>query len=263
VSADSDPATPYLIYWNGSGAAAGFPNGWQGIGGTSGATPLWGAVFALANASSACQGFRVGFANPLLYAAAGASYGSAFNDVTSGNNDFTGTNGGRYPAVAGYDMSTGLGSPNASSLVAALCARAVQVRAPTISGVSVSGVRQAKPKLQFTAKAGQNAPGLKRVAIRLPKVLRFGRKPLLVTVIGPNGHRALFSSSLRGGVLTITLNNSKSQIRLTLAYPAITAIGREVAAARKGRPGKLRVSVTAINALFHATPLTAVVKPRS
>jgi hypothetical protein len=263
VSADSDPRTPYLIYWNGSGAAFGFPSGWQGIGGTSAATPLWGAVFALANASSACQGVRVGFANPLLYAAAAASYGTAFNDVTAGNNDFTGTNGGRYPAVPGYDMATGLGSPNAASLVAALCVHAVQIRAPTISGVSVTGVRRARPQLQFTAKAGQNAPALKRVAIRLPSALRFARKPKRITVIGPNGHRALFSSSLRGGVLTITLNNSKSQIRVTISYAAITATRREVAAARRGRPGKLPITVTVSDAAFRPTPLKAVVKPRS
>jgi subtilase family serine protease len=263
VSADSDPATPYLIYWNGSGAASGFPTGWQGIGGTSGATPLWGAVFALANASSACQGLRVGFANPLLYAAAASSYGSLFNDVTAGNNDFTGTNNGKYPAVQGYDMATGLGTPDAASLVAALCARAIQVRAPTISGFSVSGLKQAKPKLQFTVKAGQNAPALKRVAIRLPTVLRFGRKPLRAMVAGPNGHSALFSSNLRGGVLTIMLKSSKSQVRVTLSYPAITAIAREVSAARGGRPGKLRLTATLSDAVFHSTTLAASVKPRS
>ena len=94
-------------------------------------------------------------------------------------------------------------------------------------------------------------------------MLRFGRKPLRLTIVGPNGHRALFSSSLRGGVLTVTLNNSKSQVTVTISYPAITAIRREVAAARRGRPGKLRVSVTASDAQFHPTALTAVVKPRS
>jgi hypothetical protein len=263
VSANSDPRTPYLIYWNGSGNAFGFPAGWQGIGGTSGATPLWAAVFALANASSACQGLRVGFANPLLYEAAAASYGGAFNDVATGNNDFTGTNGGRFPAVLGYDMATGLGSPNATSLVAALCAQAIQIRAPAISGVSLTGIRRAQPQLQFTASAGQNAPALKRVAIRLPTALRFARQPKRLTVIGPNGHGATFSSGLRGGVLTITVKNSKSRIRVTIGYPAITVTPREVSAARRGRSGKLRITVTVSDARWHPTPMTATVNPRS
>jgi hypothetical protein len=160
-------------------------------------------------------------------------------------------------------MATGLGSPNAAALVTAMCARAIQVRSPTVSGMSVAGVRQGKPKLQFTAAAGPNAPALKRVAIRLPNALRFARKANRIAVIGPNGHRALFSSSLRGGVLTITLNNSKTKIKVTISYAAITATRREVAAARRGRPGKLRISLTVTDALFHPTPLTGLVKPRS
>jgi subtilase family serine protease len=233
---------------------------------SSGATPLWGAVFALANASSVCQGLRIGFANPLLYNAAATSYSSAFNDVLVGNNDFTGTNAGRYPAGAGYDMATGLGTPNAAGLVGAMCVHAVQtrvVRPPTISAVSLSGVRRARPRLQLTVTAGQNAPAVKRLAIRLPSGLRFARKPRAMTVIGPNRHRALFSWSLRRGVLTITLKNSKSQIRVTIGYAALTATSREVTAARRRRAGKLRFSFTVSDAKWHPTALTASLKPRN
>ena len=266
VSANSDPATPYLIYWNGSGSDSRFPRGWQGIGGTSGATPLWGAVFALANASSTCQGLRIGFANPLLYNAAATSYGSAFNDISVGNNDFTGNNAGRYPAGAGYDMATGLGSPNAAALAGTMCAHALQtrvVRPPTISGVALSGVGRARPQLQLTVTAGQNAPAVKRLAIRLPGALRFARKPRAITVIGPNRHRAAFGWSLRRGVLTLTLKNSKSQIKVTIGYAALTATSREVSAARRRRAGKLRFSFTVSDAKWHPTGLTASVKPRS
>ncbi len=40
-------------------------------------------------------------------------YGLAFNDITTGNNDYTpsGYSGGLYPATVGYDMASGLGSP--------------------------------------------------------------------------------------------------------------------------------------------------------
>jgi subtilase family serine protease len=114
VSADADPYTGYLIYYEGS---------WSGIGGTSAAAPLWAAFTALVDASSSCAGKSVGFANPLLYAAAANAYSSDFTDVTSGNNDYTpdGYRGGLYPAGTAYDMASGLGSPDGATLPAALC----------------------------------------------------------------------------------------------------------------------------------------------
>ena len=78
---------------------------------------------ALSNASASCKGKDIGFANPILYQVA-ATEPSAFNDVTTGNNDLTGRFKGRYPATRGYDMATGLGTPNGSQLPAALCAGA-------------------------------------------------------------------------------------------------------------------------------------------
>ena len=110
MSADSDPYTGYVIYFGGA---------WHAFGGTSAAAPLWAALLTLTDASDACQGSPVGFANPALYAAAAAEPG-AFHDVTSGNNDYTETNGGTYPALPGYDMASGLGTPTAN-LPGALC----------------------------------------------------------------------------------------------------------------------------------------------
>ena len=64
VSADADPQTGYLIYWRG---------GWIPIGGTSAVAPLWAAYTELVNASPACNGTPIGFANPLLYTAAAST----------------------------------------------------------------------------------------------------------------------------------------------------------------------------------------------
>ena len=130
VSADADPYSGYLIYYNGSGLEPTSPSGWQGTGGTSGAAPLWAAVTALADASSACGGVSVGFINPALYRLAGTSQAAYLNDITSGNNDFTGTQGGRYPAGPGYDLATGLGSPKAAALAAALCQQGLRLANP-------------------------------------------------------------------------------------------------------------------------------------
>jgi subtilase family serine protease len=127
VSADADPTTGYIIYYNGSGASPGQPQGWQAIGGTSAAAPVWAAVMALADSSRACAGGPIGYAVPALYRAAGATYAADFNDVRSGNNDFTGTNDGLFPAGPGYDEATGLGTPNATPLIADLCAETLRL----------------------------------------------------------------------------------------------------------------------------------------
>jgi subtilase family serine protease len=143
VSADADPATGYMIYWNGQGdAGLGQPTGWQSVGGTSGAAPAWAALAALTNASAACGGMPIGFANPALYNAASTAYSSDFNDVTSGDNDMTGTNNGKFAAGPGYDMTTGLGTPNGAALAGTLCTDSVAVGNPgsqrTILNSSVS-----------------------------------------------------------------------------------------------------------------------------
>ena len=75
----------------------------------------------MADASPACTGIQIGFVNPLLYQLAGSGYGKYFNDITTGNNDADDTNGGLYPASAGYDMATGLGSPIGAGLAEGLC----------------------------------------------------------------------------------------------------------------------------------------------
>jgi len=130
VSADGDPDTGYVIYWNGSNSAvpAATP-GWQVVGGTSAAAPVWAALIALANASATCAGTPIGFANPALYHAAGTAYASDFNDIVSGSNDMTGAFG-LYPAGSGYDMATGLGSPNGTALAQALCTDAITLANP-------------------------------------------------------------------------------------------------------------------------------------
>jgi len=112
VSADADPATGYLVYYD---------KAWTGVGGTSAGAPLWAAFTALVNASSGCGGTAIGFANPVLYKAASSAYASDFSDITSGENDITGTNGGKYPAGTAYDMASGLGTPIGPELAAALC----------------------------------------------------------------------------------------------------------------------------------------------
>jgi hypothetical protein len=126
VAADADPSTGLAIYYGGS---------WSGFGGTSVGAPMFAALVALINASSACGGTPVGFANPALYGSAGHVYASDFNDVVGGDNDV-------YPAGAGYDMASGLGSPQGAQLAASICDPQVTVGNPgpqhSVVGVAVS-----------------------------------------------------------------------------------------------------------------------------
>ncbi len=120
VSLSADPNEGYLIYC--TIAVANCTGGtWWIVGGTSVAAPMWAAFMALTNEESVkAGGFNIGFVNPLLYQLAGnsTSYANDFHDVTSGTNDFNNLQGGKYPATAGYDLASGLGSYNAASLAA-------------------------------------------------------------------------------------------------------------------------------------------------
>jgi subtilase family serine protease len=261
VSADADPNTGYLIYWNGSGSVQG-PVGWQGIGGTSAAAPVWASAIALINASRACAGALVGFANPALYRAAAQNYGQDFNDITSGNNDFTATNGGRYAAGPGFDMASGLGTPNAAALIDTLCRNATRIGTPRITGHSLSGVAKSRPTLRLTIAAGRASPGIRTVSIRLPSGLRFARKAKQVMVTGRHATRLGFSASVKHGVLTVRLRHAASTAKVTVGYATLTASRHEAAAARRGHARKLQISVTVTDSHGNRTRLQTSVKPR-
>jgi hypothetical protein len=100
-------------------------NGSSGsFGGTSCAAPLWAGFTALVNQQSAAVGNApVGFLNPALYAIAGTNYSACFHDTTAGNNIGNNTPG-LYNAVSGYDLATGLGTPNGTNLINVLAAPA-------------------------------------------------------------------------------------------------------------------------------------------
>jgi subtilase family serine protease len=86
-------------------------------GGTSGSTPFWAGIIALANQYA---GHDLGFVNSALYAIArGPSYHAAFHDITKGNNavEFPPQTFRGYAAAPGWDPVTGLGSPDARVLI--------------------------------------------------------------------------------------------------------------------------------------------------
>ena len=107
--------------------------GYPGTGGTSCAAPLWAGFTALINQQAALNGKpSVGFINPVIYALAkGLAYTNSFNDVTNGNNTWS-LSPTNFPAVTGYDLCTGLGTPNGTNLINAMVAQ-TSTAPPTIS----------------------------------------------------------------------------------------------------------------------------------
>jgi uncharacterized repeat protein (TIGR01451 family) len=93
----------------------------EDIGGTSCAAPLWAGFTALVNERALENGLStVGFLNPALYAIGkGVNYNADFHDITSGNNFWSGSPT-EFPAVPGYDLCTGWGTPNGPNMIAAL-----------------------------------------------------------------------------------------------------------------------------------------------
>jgi len=110
------------------------------VGGTSCAAPLWAGFTALVNQQAAANGeTSVGFINPAIYTlAAGANYASCFNDVTTGNNTSS-SSPSLFYATAGYDLCTGLGTPNGMNLINALASPADPLGVSPLAGFTVNG----------------------------------------------------------------------------------------------------------------------------
>jgi subtilase family serine protease len=86
------------------------------VAGTSAASPMWAGMWAIIAQAKGVTSINNGAEQ--LYKI-GAT-GKGFFDITFGNNGGPGNQPtGGYPAVAGYDMATGWGSPNVPELIAA------------------------------------------------------------------------------------------------------------------------------------------------
>ena len=138
VAADANPYTGFVIVLEGGDYA---------IGGTSLGSPFWAGMTADIDQYI---GRDLGLLNPYLYAVYGdkAEYGSAFHQVTSGFN-------GEYQAGPGYNLVTGLGSPNLPSLAADIKnqSQGLTIRVTTSQGSATSAPAQYTRGEKFTITA--------------------------------------------------------------------------------------------------------------
>lgn len=138
VSFNADPYTGQYIAVMAPGASS---VKWVSAGGTSLSTPQWAGLVAVANALRAQTAkAALGAPHNALYAQIAqvpGSYAAAFTDIASGGNGSCTT----CSAKPGYDVPTGLGSPNATALLSAL-----------------GGVAGAAPTLPPPSSAAPSAP---------------------------------------------------------------------------------------------------------
>jgi subtilisin-like proprotein convertase family protein len=107
---------------------------WWTVGGTSAGSPQWAGLVALVDQARGTSGSLDGPGQllPDLYklASSSTSYPRDFFDVTSGNNG--------EPAQPGFDLVTGLGSPQANNLIPDLVGNAAPSPYFTVSAPSTS-----------------------------------------------------------------------------------------------------------------------------
>ena len=203
VSIDADPSTGYVMYFNGAHKVAKETSGWQVLGGTSGGAPVWAALLALADSSKACRHRPIGYADPALYRAASTAYAKDFEDITQGGNAFAVRDQG-FLAQRGYDPVSGLGTPNATPLVASLCSSTL--RLARVSARHTPVHTQVSLRLHATDQRGRrlrwSATGLPPGLALDPGDGRIGGRPsraghYTVRVIVRDRQRAAATSTFR------------------------------------------------------------------
>ena len=151
VAYDADPRSGFAVY---DSTPYGGGSGWQVVGGTSAGAPQWAGLIAIANQARSLAGKSSlnGLTQtlPALYAMSASN----FHDITIGRSSYFAS------AFAGYDIVTGLGTPRAVGLVAAL---------KNVGGTSASSsVKTSVATVSTAAKAAAVARANASLAKALP-----------------------------------------------------------------------------------------------
>ena len=208
-------------------------------GGTSYAAPRWAGYLALANQQNvANHGTTLGYLNPLIYPIAfGASYDSNFHDITSGSNG--------YPAVTGYDMVTGWGSPNGPALI------------NTLTGAATPSFTLSDSPSSLTITQG-GAGGTSTITVT--DVNGFSGSVTLAASGLPSGVTAVFGTNPTTGTSVLTLTASATATTGTATVTITGTSGSLVATTTLA----LRVNAaTTPNFTIGASPASLTVKQGS
>jgi Ricin-type beta-trefoil lectin domain/Putative Ig domain len=163
VSADADPSTGVAIYDSVKDSALGGVPGWTMVGGTSVATPVIAATYALADTSAGGPG------TALIPGTFPAAYpyqaSSGLTDVAGGSNGSC-ESARQYlcNAVPGYDGPTGLGTPSGLAAFTVNTSREVTIADPGTMVVAAG----AKLNLALNYEPGTLSPAFSTTPASLP-----------------------------------------------------------------------------------------------
>jgi subtilase family serine protease len=171
-------------------------------GGTSFATPMWAGFMALVNQQAVSSGQpTLGFVNPALYGIyATSSYDSDFHDITSGSNGFS--------ATVGYDLATGLGSPNGAALINALAGAQPDFSmsaAPKAISVAPGGAGHARIT---TTVSGGFSSSIALSASGQPAGVQIRFNPSSITGAGSAAMQVRVATTTKAGTYPITITGT-------------------------------------------------------
>ena len=244
LSTMADPNTGFIEYY--TGTATGTvrcrqvcSTGWSSIGGTSIGAPLVSALVAVA--AQVCATARLGFINPQLYAM--ASEGVGFTDVTTGNNNVYGAGG--YSAGVGYDMASGLGSPDGTPFFTGLCPAKLDATKSTFTSPSSSVATGSAASFSATLVASAGTP-LANAQIGVSASASSGTieiNALAASATGPGQASATVTSNSSGTANFTVTSNAAGPVTVTISYAGttlhtttVTFSGAHVAGSVPGRP---------------------------
>ena len=271
VSIDADPNTGVSIY-DSYGSS-----GWQGVGGTSLASPVWAALTAITDEIRSNHGLSplTGSSQtlPKLYSFYNNSteYAAYFHDVKTGSNG--------YSAATGYDLGSGIGTPIANALMPALAlSGSISVTSNTSdlvftpSSITISGVGFDPNKTYDTVTFNDGAVGTVTAATTTSLTVTFTTAPTavggLTAVVTADG----FSSGSAIQVATIVPGVTLNSTDLPASATSITINGvgfdsnhnNDAVTFNNGAVGSVTAaSATSLTVTFSTKPtvgnLTAVV----
>ncbi len=245
LSTMADPATGFIQYYTGDEGTCRqrCPSGWDAIGGTSIGAPLISAMVMIAAQSCDPPGGRLGFINPSLYAMAS----TGFDDVTEGNNDLFDV--GQYSAGPGYDMASGLGSPDGAAFLSGLCPPPVSAATSSFDLSSArASIHGAAPRVTATLRNASGA-ALADVSVQVTATASAGTvlvDGVATSASGP-GTAAAQVTTDAAGVATFSVSSTVAQaVDVSVAYAGTTiyttTVTFDAIAAAPGPPAIVRLA---------------------
>ncbi len=234
-------------------------------GGTSFATPMWAGYMALTNEQYQLNGNAgtLGFINTALYNIyAGPNYDTDFHDILTGGNTFG--------ATVGYDLATGIGSPNGDNLLLALAGTVTAGFSLSASPTSVS-VAQGKSGTSTITSAvtGGFDTAVNLTATGQPTGVTVTFSPTSITGAGTSTMTMAVASTTATGTYPITVKGTAgSTTETTTVTLTVTAAGSFTLTAKPsslslapGGHGTSRITATASNGFDGVITLSASGQP--